>query len=532
MTLSISFVGAALFAFSVRQDVHLHVLIPVSLALTYPLAVALLDISDSRTVHLGYALVVAAAFGSVLAAANSVPTGYGDVWYYVRTTELLVDSGFLSFPTDQSGIMVGLFVLTTLLMELTNQGVFYTAKLLPVVTFLFTIVIYYAIVTRYLDRQYRLFGLIFFFMNWGLFRFSIEFRTLNVALPILLSVVLLLVKTNDGERIATGAIALLSLLIFGLTLSDFSVHFFFYALVLSFLMAWVVIGFVRSGFDDSARVKLYGSKTDTAVFVLGLSVVSVFVYTEFVVNRTPTIVGFGPYLWERFLTLFIYDGSLVSESKSQGLQGRTFGDTVFVMRWLLRGIFAVTGVAYLYHVYRDRLVGPSWIFASGLSLGSLLVFGTVVGLPISPSRIFLFVAIPYGIVFGGGLFYIREHTHFPIHNVVKGIVVLVLILAVVTTMVRFPQAIVGDTDPIRGEEPIDSVQYYFVGAQETSTDAFISRYSVDGVETPSTAIQKIFLPVASDSARLGICYPDTVDNLCGRDHGAIYSTGKLSIVTH
>lgn len=528
LSLILSFSGATIVTFSVRQDLHLNIIIPVLLILFYPITVVIFEVQDAQKTHLLYGLIIAASFGSILSAANSVPTGYGDVWYYIRSTQQFVNAGHVSFPTDQSGIMVGIFILSTIFSEILNKSIFYVAKILPIFTFLITVSIYFAIAKYYLSQQYRLLGLLLFFMNWGIFRFSIEFRTLNLALPILLSVVLILVKVNDGDRFGSRFVATSVVLISGLTITDFSVHFFFYAIIISFLIAWVAPSMRDRILRGQLSKQVRSKKAAVAIFILVYSAVLVYIYVEFVANRTPDIVFFAPYLSDRILSSFMYDSSVVSSTQSQGLAGKTFGNTVFILRWVLRGLFLFFGVVYLFQAINNRSVNSTWIFISGIVLGSLLIIGTVIGLPISPSRIFLFVAIPYSIVFAGGMETIQSISYFKYNNnnILKCILVLVILLAVFTSVVRFPQEIIGDTEPIRGEEPIDSVRGYKIGGEDISTVLFISENSKSGVQVSNVGLTELYIRENSNSSSLAV-----VDTKYYRENNnqTIYTNGKNKV---
>jgi hypothetical protein len=182
--------------------------------------------------------------------------------------------------------------------------------------------------------------------------------------------------------------------------------------------------------------------------------------------------------------------------------------------------------------------------------------------------VFTFFAIPYALVYAGGLLSAFGHNEGtngtrgaptqlePVYRLLDGLhrlltgrtartvvrvlVVVVLVVAVTSTLLKFPGYIVGETEPIRTEQPIDDVPYLQFDGYETTAREFVAgnhHGSVDyayGEETRATSFfYSSFIDQPDDDVAdqldrvtvIGVEYDDGTTGSEGVDR--IYDNGEV-----
>jgi hypothetical protein len=322
------------------------------------------------------------------------------------------------------------------------------------------------------------------------FRFGVEFRTLNVALLFLLVVVALLIREWFATHLATENMVVYALLIAGLAASHLTTFAFYLA-----LLGVVVVVFA-----------LQQPRRSLLNYLL-ISVTALFGYMTYVGGslRAATVaVG-----TEAFRVAARLSGSAPVEShdtSTQGLVGLTYGYNMFLAEWTLRGVFVLSFGLFVFAWLRRReRFGTLVILASGV-LGFGVLATSLVATFVNPSRVLTFFALPYALVYAGGLLsafhdgprrpaaastrahgagvgvgvarrlFERTERHLTgatARRLVRVVVVIVVVVAVTSTLMKFPAFIVGETEPVRTHQPIDDLSYLQFDDYETSARAFV-----------------------------------------------------------
>ncbi|AUV82858.1 hypothetical protein C2R22_15430 [Salinigranum rubrum] len=435
--------------------------------------------------------------GGILAFSSTYPVGYADVQVHIAATLETVVDGRLDFRPESSINFVALYVVTTALADLTGTSVPAAARLFPVAAFVVSVLVFYhGIARRFLDARAALFAAFVFGTNWGVFRFGVEFRTLNVALLFLLVVISLLIREWFTTHLAKENMVVYTLLIAALATSHLTTYAFYLA-----MLTVVVVAFA-----------LQQPRRNLLNYLL-VSVAALFGYMTYVggsLRATTVVVGA-----EALSIVARFTGTAPAASygtSTQGLIGLTYGYNMFLAQWTLRGLFVLSfGLFVFGWVRRRERFGTLVILASGV-LGFGVLATSFVATFVNPSRVLTFFALPYALTYAGGLCYAFHErrceedvttTTTPrrfeaVHRlldrtdrllsgptartVVRVIVVAVVLIAVTSTLMKFPAFIVGETEPIRTHQPIDDLPYLQFDGYETSARTFVLSHHAGPVQ--------------------------------------------------
>lgn len=489
LLLFVSLLGVATFALRIAGVVAVPAVVLVPGLLAYPLGRLLRREYRPSALDALYVATLFLGLGGVLAFSSAHPVGYSDVQRHIAATLAAVADGRLQFAPEISTNFVALYVVVTALAELTGTSVPAVARVFPLVTFVTGLLVFYhGIARRFLDDRAALFAALVFGTNWGVFRFGVEYRTLNVSFFLLLVVTALLVREWLTTHRARENMVVYALLITTLAASHLTT-FVFYLVVLTVVVA---------------AFALHRPRRNLLNYLL-ISVVALFGYVVYVgglLDSAVRVLGVELLLLVAKLT---GETTIDNETSAQGLVGLTYGYNMFLAEWLLRGLFVVAfGLFVLGWLRRRDRFGTVVILASGV-LGLFVLGTTLVGTLLNPSRVFTFFALPYALAYAGGLLSAFTNRVEPtgerdtptrlepvsrllddIHrlltgrtarNVVRVLVVVVLVVALTSTMLKFPAYIVGDTEPIRTEQPIDDIPYLqFDGYEVTARDFVVTHH--------------------------------------------------------
>jgi hypothetical protein len=458
-----------------------------------------------------YLTTLFVGLGGILAFSSTHPVGYADVQLHIAAAlETIVDGRF-NFLPESSINFVALYVVATALADVTGTSVPAVARLFPVVTFVVSVLVFYhGIARKFLNSKAALFAAFVFGTNWGVFRFGVEFRTLNVALLFLLVVTALLIREWFATHLAKENMVVYTLIIVALAASHLTTYAFYLA-----VLAVIVVVF---GVQQPRRSLLN-------YFLI--SVVALFGYMTYVGGslRAATIaIGLEALEITARLSGTTPVGS--NDTSTQGLVGLTYGYEMFLAEWTIRGLFVLSFGLFVFGWLRRReRFGTVVILASGI-LGFGVLATSLVATFVNPSRVLTFFALPYALIYAGGLFSVFDERHrggddtprprtagrsrFEVlgrvfdrierrltgptaRTVVRVIVVVVVLIAITSTLMKFPAFIVGETEPLRSQQPIDGLPYLQFDGYETSARTFVLtnhagpvRYAY-GAQTRATA---------------------------------------------
>ncbi len=511
--LFVSLLGVAAFALRTASVLSVPTLYLVPMFVAYPLSRLLRGECPPSRLDMLYVATLFLGLGGILAFSSSHPVGYADVQLHIAATLETIVDGRVVFAPESSVNFVALYVVATALADVTGTSVSAVARLFPLVTFLTSILVFYhGIASRFLDARSALFATFVFGTNWGMFRFGVEFRTLNVALLLLLFVISFLIREWFSTHLSKENIVVYTLLITVLAMSHLTTYAFY-------LVVLTVVA-VAFAFQRPRR---------SILNYLLISVVALFGYMTYIggsIRAATVVIGREALVIMTRLSGDVPTGSASSDTSTQGLIGLTYGYNMFLAEWTLRGLFILSFGLFVFGWLRRRdRFGTIVILASGV-LGLGVLATSLVATFVNPSRVLTFFALPYALIYAGGLLWVFHGQHetpvspdpsttgrsslldacYRVHDqvgrvltgptartVVRVIVVLVVLLAVTSTLMKFPAFIVGETEPIRTHQPVDDLPYLQFDGYETSARTFVLtnhagpvRYAY-GAETRATA---------------------------------------------
>jgi hypothetical protein len=488
---AVSAAGAAGVALSASG--HLPVPVPVLALLVpvvaYPVARLLLGTDDATILDPVYLACGFAALGGLLAFGAPYPVGFHDVQVHLLAMSETVVDGRIHFADTISVNFVGLYLVTTALSLATGLPTSEVARLLPLLTFPLTVLVFYhGIAAYFLPPRGALFAALAFGTNWGVYRFAMEFRTLSLALVFLLLVLALFLRGLDVDRTAPGRLGLYAVLIGGLVVTHFATYVFYLCLLAVLVVA----------------VGLVSPRRAPARYLV-LSGIAGYLYTAHVTGTLGSFVGYS----SRNLLATLLASSTATESigtgSSKGLVGLTYGPTMFYAEWTVRAAFVLSfGVFVLVWVRRrDRF--SNFVALSAGAIGLMLVGTALVGFLLNPGRVMTFFAIPYGLVFGAAVVavetlrsdrrpfrgrlapldrvlalldrLVRPLAHPHVGRGVRVAFAGVLVLFLVTSTAKLPAGIVGDTDPVRGPVVVDFEPGLDIDGDELALRAYLGDHA-------------------------------------------------------
>ena len=147
---------------------------------------------------------------------------------------------------------------------------------------------------------------------------------------------------------------------------------------------------------------------------------------------------------------------------TQGLIGLTYGHNLFISQWFIRVSFVLVSLIVFVKLISRQSDRIALEFVMAGMTGSLLLVPVLLGTTLSPSRVMMFFAIPYGLIFAEGFEYSVMEIDYDLNTVVRAAFILLLLTASLTTVMKLPQFVVGETQPIRGPEPIDDLKHQYL----------------------------------------------------------------------
>jgi hypothetical protein len=473
LAFAVSVLAVALFALQTSDTVSVPVTYLLVPLVAYPLVQLTHRSYRYSPLDLVYLTVLVGGLGGVLVFSSSYPIGFSDVHIHLRAMAETVVDGRLAITEDYVATsFVALYVVTTALSALGGITPTTVARGLPLVTFVtLTLVFYHVFASRFLTRRETLLATLLFVLNYGVFRFNAEFRTLNLSLVLMLLLLALFVRGIRVTRLSPELLGLYTVLTVGLTAAHFTTT----------LMYLVLLTVLTASFVVHRR-------SMHAVTYLLVTALVLFVYVAYVAG---SLTGFLLTVQREIAASFLAS-TVVGESAGGGIAGVTYGRNMFLIEWTTRILFvAAFGLFGLLWV-RERDYFTTFVVVSATSLGLLVVVAALTGFLLNPGRVLTFFAIPYAVAFATGLLVvyrvsgpttsgwvgrIRRTAQSPAARTVTRVVVaVVLVLVLTNTVMKFPVDVIGSPEPIRTPSAVDEEPQMHIDDDELVARAFVQQY--------------------------------------------------------
>lgn len=424
----------------------------------YP--VVRLKIGGSTKTDIVYLCSVIIPISGVMAYGAQMPIGYPDVHAHLEMIRTSWDGRFLSTSPDEPSFdFIGLYIFTVSLAQLFNLDITTVAQYLPIIFMSITVVLYFSLFSRnYLASKFALLATLAFSLQYGVFRFGVEFRTLGLALPLF---VLLLHLATSNERSKSLRHIYISIII----TSVFVITHF--SSILMLITALVGITFID---------QIYGDKSH-ARFILLISVLFLFVYMAYIGGGFISTVQ--SLFFQSLGPIFFFESSVGGGDPSGGTA------STGLVRWLVRLVFLISAT----------IVGWRWLTGQRDKDTAVLfalcgIFGILSLLPLlgieiilNPGRFMTFFAIPYGIIFAAGLKWETNKKWRSLSYV--SLILGICILLFFSPLATIPSDVIGATEPVRdsnfGQEPAYTLNIQDIAASRFTSENDIAVSNVDEI---------------------------------------------------
>ncbi|QLD88771.1 hypothetical protein HWV07_06870 [Natronomonas salina] len=456
-----------------------------------------------------YLIAVFASLGGVLAYPSVMPVGFGDVHTHQAIIEQQYSDGHI-FPENPapSFNFIGYYVFTILLIKLLNSSLAMVAKFSPVILLMLTVLLFYWTISRkYLSPRVGVLGALLFGLQYGVYRFSIEYRTLNLALPLAVLIFALVFSYSNPQHNLNYIFNMVYVRqrILGIILiaAFTTVHF-----TSVFLMAIMIflIAAVSASYKDKSN----------ALFYSILLVLILFVYLAYIgggFDRTISTIFTGS-----IVPLFFAEDAVASNNPD-----RAIGAGTVLVTWLVRTGFLLASVA----------LGCKWLFGERDPDTAKLfvctsVFGFLALLPmlgvdiiLNPGRLLTFFAIPYALIYASGVETVYKDTGSWKRAVSSAGILLLCCLVVLSVLSPLPSVLIGDTSYIQDSYGEGEENYQLNEQNEDAKIFALNR--LQGNSTIGSNVPRIYytLWIGTNNPRYLITMKQCEDN--------IYSNGKINI---
>jgi len=375
------------------------------------------------------------------------PVGYDDphfhIYYY---TQAFSENGKILFQNIQniSFNFVGLYIVFKFLVEICNENIVTTASLVPPLLNLLVVVLVYAVISRLHPHKIALLAAMFFGWETQTIIFGQEMRTQTIGIILLLSILVIIYRQKDSvNKSLSDMIALIILLLGVITASFVSI---FFASVLIFMI--LATAKILNKLLNWPKISL-----DITWILLGMLLIFFLFYTLFIGKSFRTIMSTLKFLFEQMMAGTAASSATIEVPYLYGV----FAKVATRIFW---AIFLVSSVFYLLHIFKNKDTRRATFFMAFMSLLGFGLLDFIVG-PLSFTRIYVVGFILIATVNSFGLGLIKKHLKKPSFKCCFRIFACTIILLfTISSTVKYPSYIIGETAPIRSKEPIDTVPYW------------------------------------------------------------------------
>ncbi len=391
------------------------------------------------------------------------PVGFADVQFHIVVAEnLLTPGGNIDFSRVQaiSFTFVGLYLVTFFTTLVSSSPIAAVASWFPPLVNLGAISLIFLILRRTVNVRVSLLATIFFGWENATLLFGHEYRTQTLGTLFTLAVVLLYVAEVDLRTSRTWTtLAAVVLLVVISTASFVSTVF---AIIL-------LAGFVLGPLLLSGGKPLQSPVPILIIFTFFMA------YVFYISGSPSSVIGSLASLAKDALA----STSVAPPSVGQDIYGP-------VVRAVTYGYWAAflvfLGALSLRWVKARRTKGgrkDQRLAAVTFAFFVVLIGGTLISIesPLSIARVYTLGSVIIGFVVAMGLIRSCETRRARFRRLIVLLCSIAVILFVVTSAAKLPSYVVGSTQPIRGQQPIDLIPYWKMGSVDSAAAGFLLQHA-------------------------------------------------------
>ncbi len=475
----LSIILSLIFVISIWGTFHTYSYLLISLATIIVLSI----IKEFNRVETAILTVITiASLSGLLSYSSHFITGYTDAQVHYQSTLDVLASNSFNLQTEVSFNYVLLYSLSASLRHLTGIDIQSISNALPLLLMCITSLLFYlSSFNLGMSNVQSCVSTFVFISTWGVFRFNMEYRSLNIGvLLIVLFILLLTVGHNKKSPIDLAKY----LVIISISLSHFVTSVYFVVLLSSYVVS-----------ESIVNKRKRHSELSYVIF----TILIIFAYTAYM---SSTLEVSGRTIITQLMSLFIVD---TSSSGGQGVAGLTYGYNIFLLEWLLRGTFIISFISLLLCFYHYRDHNLLFVIVLSTIYGTILFITAIYPSILSPERTLTYFAIPFSWSIAIGIPYIITRGNATVQGykseiATAAIIVLIVIatISVTISVVKMPSEITGETEPLRSEKSFDNHRSMTIDDRDYSSRQFVGDFVVDGTvfinyEMGSRALQEFYL---------------------------------------
>ena len=398
-------------------------------------------------------------FSFFLVISNSDPVGLDDTHIHILESYQVVVNGGTSFVENSqiSVTLAGLYIFNAEIALLLGMDVWTIALFIPQIILLFYIVILYCILMRVQSFKVAMLSIFILCFESNVILFGQEVRTQDMAM-IFIAMILLIIVIK----------------VVGTSASQISLNFIWIlSLIMIPLISFTSLIFCLIMFLGIAIFTLYSRKHEPINFIPGYiirgSILALLIFASYLLYVSGS--------FETFIRLMsnLIEGTVgdITGSGSPNIGGSIYGPIIMVLMYSSYLIFAF---AFIYTWYKINIEARIVM----IGFGSMMAIGVVgiIGGPLNPGRAYeaAFISASLSMTFVA-LTLLKHKVKF-VMRLASVCLILFIALFIIIQPFKLPNYIIGDSEPIRGVENIDSVYYYSRDDQQrVASDMAFKSYS-------------------------------------------------------
>lgn len=393
-----------------------------------------------------------------------LPVGFSDVYSHILQCQQLVNlDGVIQFSERLSFNFVALYIIFNFLMATSNLNIITLASFIPPIFNLILIVTVYLLVNKLHSHRVALIAMLFYGWENQVLLFGHELRTQTLGVLLLL-MALFIGYSNFKKSIST---ILLIIILSSSAMSSF-VSIFVTSVIFFVMLVISTILYSVSKWQKTAELitwRLFGSYLIICLF-----------YVMFISRGLNNLIYSIRTLFNQML--FNTEATKFSEHQLvQSAGGSLYSNFIQISNYGIWGMFLLFSTFYLVMIINEKKMGNLKFFASFSALLLCMCINIFSGV-ISLGRLYAVAFILIATTMAFGLFKLQDickKTQFKYSS--KIFAIAIILFFVIFSTAKLPSYIIGKTNPIRTENPIDFVCYWDSDIPQYSVSEFVSSYA-------------------------------------------------------
>lgn len=349
-----------------------------------------------------------------------------------------INTPSLGFPS--------LYILYTSIMTITNISLSNLAAYLHPALNMLTFLMFYPFVRNLYNSRISLLAVLLCGWEFTVFKFGFEYRTQSLAIILYLTIILLFSIQNlnvSKDYIHKSIKIILLTLTAGIMITHFVTNVIFILTLLIIATTIIVTYLLR--WNSDMKISIYYIVFTFIIFIAYMLYIGDF------------FGGVILFMKSSFMQSFSNEIMSASTSKSKGLVGSIYGPFVFIMTWLTRVAFIIFSFVFIQkRLFKLKKSSDLFIMLWAASLFVLILYISTKGHALNPGRLYNFFAFPWSLINSYGIYYLLKKSPHSIKSYTKYVSLIFVLMLILTSLLKLPAHIIGDTEPLRGFSSADN----------------------------------------------------------------------------